>query len=178
MWGMDLVCDLRGWVSRHGGAGCESSSRVQIEFTMAHGWGILEIRENEENAPRFQRSWKKAGGVCVFGGGDVAVGAGLGFGVAGYGHGLLRWRDVSAAWACTQEEFGRYQFGEGCADGRLRASRAEGGDGLHYGVLPSRGSGRDGGDRFCAAEPCADFRYDPRWASNTHLECFCKFFRY
>jgi len=71
----------------------------QFQFTNADGWGILEIRENEENAPRFQRSGKKAVGVCVFGGADVAVGAGVGFGFAGCGHGLLRWGDVSAAWA-------------------------------------------------------------------------------
>jgi hypothetical protein len=124
---------------------------VQIEFTMAHGWGILEIRENEENAPRFQRSGKKARSVCVFGGDDAPVGAGMGFGFAGCGHGLLRWGDVPVAWARTEEEFERSRPGEGCADGRVRASWAEGGDGLQRGVLPSEGSGCDWGDCFCDA---------------------------
>jgi hypothetical protein len=176
MWGMDLVCDLRARVSRHGGAGCESSSRVQIEFTMAHGWGILEIRENEENAPRFQRSWKKAGGVCVFGGGDITVGAGVGFGVAGCEDGLLRWGDVSAAWACAEEEFGQFQFGEGSTDGRLRASWAEGGDGLQHGMLPSQGSGCDRSNHFCAAESRRDFCAACDWSPNAHFALFGEFF--
>jgi len=149
---MDLVCGVRGWVSRREGAGCESSSRLQIEFTMARGWGILELRENEENAPRFQRSRKKVVGVYVFGGADLVVGAGLGFGVAGCGDGLLRWGDVPAAWARAKEEFGRYQFGEGYADDRLPASRAEGGDGLQHGVLPPFRPGCDWSHRFCVAE--------------------------
>jgi hypothetical protein len=80
----------------------------RIKFTDDGGWGILEIRENDENAPRFQGPWKKVGGVCVFGGVDVVVGAGLGFGVAGCGHGLLRWGDVPVAWTCTEEEFARH----------------------------------------------------------------------
>lgn len=82
-------------------------------------WGIVGIRENEENAPRFQRSGKTVGGVCVFGGDIAALGASLGLGVAGRGRGLLRWGDVSAAWACAQEKFERRQFDEGHADGRL-----------------------------------------------------------
>jgi hypothetical protein len=176
MWGMDLVCDLRARVSRRGGAGCESSSRLQIEFTMAHGWGILEIRKNEENAPRFQRSRKKVVGVCVFGGADLVVGAGLGFGVAGCGDGLLRWGDVSFAWACAQEEFERYQFGEGYADDRLPASRAEGGDGLHHGVLPSYGSGCDRGNCFSAAESSNRYRAAPYWSPGAHLALFSEFF--
>jgi len=126
----------------------------QIEFTLLGKWGILWIRENEEKAPRFQRSGKTAGGVCVFGGGDAAVGAGLGFGFAGCGHGLLRWIDVSAAWACTEEEFGRFQPGERCVDGRLRTSWAEGGDGLQHGLLPSEGSRCDRSGCFCGAEHC------------------------
>ena len=80
---------------------------------------MVNIRQNEENALRFQRSWKKVGGVCVFGGCDALVGAGVGFGLASCGAGLLRWGDVSAAWACAQEEFERCQFREGHADGRL-----------------------------------------------------------
>lgn len=44
-------------------------------------------------------------GVCVSGGGDALVGAGLGFGFAGRGDGLLRWGDVSAAWTCAEEKF-------------------------------------------------------------------------
>ena len=88
-------------------AGRAGSDLWQIEFTDGVGWSILEILENEENAPRFQRSGKKAGGVCVFGGGDAALGPGVGFGVAGCGHGLLRWGDVSAARACAEEEFER-----------------------------------------------------------------------
>jgi hypothetical protein len=78
----------------------------QIEFTDSGGWSILEIRENEENAPRFQCSWKKIGGVCVFGGSDSSVVATVGFGAAGCGRGLLRWGDVSVAWACAEEKFG------------------------------------------------------------------------
>jgi len=73
----------------------------------------------------------------LFGGGDSALGTGLGFGVAGCGDELLRWGDVPATWACAEKEFGGCQFGEGWADGRLRASRTEVGDGLQCGVLPS-----------------------------------------
>ena len=68
-------------------------------------WGIVELRENTENAPRFQRSGKTLAGVCVFGGDIPALGSGLGLGVAGSGRGLLRWGDVPAAWACTEEKF-------------------------------------------------------------------------
>jgi len=130
----------------------------QIEFTDTDKSSILGFRPYETNSPRFQCSWKKVRGVCVFGGLDAAVGAGVGLGFEGCGHGLLRWGDVSAAWPCTQEKFGRHRFGEGCADGRLRASWAEGGDGLQHGVLPSRGPGRDRGDCFCAAECFDGFR--------------------
>jgi hypothetical protein len=169
---MDLVCDLRGRVSRRGGAGRESSSRLQIEFTMADWWGILEIRENEENAPRFQRSGKKVGGVCVFGGVGDAMGAGVGCSFAGCGHGLLRWGDVPVAWTCAEEEFERSQPGKGCADGRLRASWAEGGDGLQHGVLPSFGPRCDRSYRFCAAECRRAFHAASHWSPGTHLVFF------
>jgi hypothetical protein len=148
----------------------------QIEFTRGDWWGMLGIRENEENAQRFQRSGKKAGGVRVFGGVDVVVGAGLGFGLAGCGDGLLRWGDVSAAWACAEEEFGQFQFGEGCTDGRLRASWAEGGDGLQHGMLPSQGSGCDRSNHFCAAESRRDFCAACDWSPNAHFVLFGEFF--
>src|SRR6202030_1616812 len=45
-------------------------------------------------------------------------------------------------------------------------------DGLHYGVLPSCGSGRDGGDRFCAAEPSNRYRAAPHWSSDARLVFF------
>jgi len=77
----------------------------QIEFTDGVGWSILEILENEENAPRFQRSRKTVAGVCVFGGGDALVGTDLGCGVAGCGYGLLRRGDVSVARAWAKEKF-------------------------------------------------------------------------
>ena len=77
----------------------------RIEFTKLGRWGIVKIRENEENAPRFQRSGKKVAGVCVFAGGDAALGAGLGRRVAGCWRGLLRWGDVSTAWAWAEEKF-------------------------------------------------------------------------
>ena len=99
MWGIDSVCDLRDRVSRRGG------TVRRIGFTEGGGWSILEILENEENAPRFQRSENEAGGVCVFGGGDAFVGTDLGCGVAGCGHGLLRWGDVSVARAWAKEKF-------------------------------------------------------------------------
>ena len=99
MWGIDSVCDLRARVSRRGGVA------QQIEFTDQGGWVILEIRENEENAPRFQRSGKKVAGVCVFDGSDALVGAGMGRGIAGSERGLLRWGDVPAARAWAEEEF-------------------------------------------------------------------------
>jgi hypothetical protein len=66
---------------------------------------MVKARENEQNAPPFQRSGKKVAGVCVFGGDIVPLGAGLGFGFAGGGCGLLRWSDVSAARACAEENF-------------------------------------------------------------------------
>lgn len=110
----------------------------QIDFANDGSWSILGVRDNETKTPLFQRSGKKTWGVCVFGGGDVVVGAVVGFGGAGFGGGLLRWGDVPTAWAFSQEEFERYQRGDGCADGQLRASRTEGGDGLQHGVLPSR----------------------------------------
>ncbi len=157
-------------------AGRAGSDLWQIEFTGDGWWGILGIRENEANAPRFQRSGEKAGGVCVFGGADAALGAGVGFGVAGCGHGLLRWGDVSAARACAEEEFGRYQFGERCADGWLRASRAESGDGLQHGVLPSDGSGCDRCDCFCTAKSCGDFCAASHWSSGTRHVIFGEFF--
>jgi hypothetical protein len=169
---MDLVCDLRGRVSRHGGAGRESPSQRQIEFTRGGSWGMLGIRENEENAPRFQRSGKTIGGVCVFGGGDVAVGAGLGFGFAGCGRGLLRWGDVPVAWTCAEEEFERFQPGEECLDGRVRASCAEGSEGLQHGVLPSQGSRSDRSDSFCAAERRRAFHSASHWSPGTRLGFF------
>ena len=73
----------------------------------------------------------------MFDGGNFVVGAAVGFGFAGFWDGLLRRGDVSLAWAFSQEEFEPCERGDGCADGRLRASWAEGGDGLHDGVLPS-----------------------------------------
>lgn len=106
------------------------------------------------------------------GGRDVAVGAGVGFGVAGCGHGLLRWGDVPVAWARTQEEFERYQFGEGYADDRLRASWAEGGDGLQHGVLPSEGSRSDRSDSFCAAECHRAFHAASHWSPSTRFVFF------
>jgi len=115
-------------------------------------------------------------GVCVFGGVDLVVVAGLGCGFAGRGHGLLRWGDVPFAWTCAEEEFGRFQPGEGCADGWLRASRAEGGDGLHHGVLPSRGSGCDRGNCFSAAESSNRHRAAPYWSPGAHLALFSEFF--
>ena len=69
------------------------------------GWGIVEIRETTENAPRFQRSGKTVEGVCVVGGDDARVGAGVGFCAARRGDGMLRWSDVSAAWAYAEEDF-------------------------------------------------------------------------
>jgi hypothetical protein len=87
--------------------GADSIVERRIEFTLLGKWSILWIRENEEDAPRFQRSGKKVGGACVPGGGNAAVGAGLGFGFAGCGDGLLRWSDVPPAWAFAEEEFGR-----------------------------------------------------------------------
>jgi len=130
----------------------------QITFTDTDKSSILGFRPYETNPPRFRRSGKKAGSVCVFGGGDFAVDAGVGFGVAGCGNGLLRWGDVPAAWACAEENFGRCPARKGCADGRLRASWAEGGDGLQHGLLPSHGSGCDRGGCFCGAQRCSDFR--------------------
>jgi len=129
----------------------------QFEFTSGGGWSILEVRENEENAPRFRRSGKTVGGVCVFGGLDAAVGAGLGIGFAGCGDGLLRWSDVPLARAWAEEKFERFRPREGCADGQLRTPCAQGGDGLQLGVLPSEGSlcGRD--DCFRSASCCGDF---------------------
>jgi hypothetical protein len=108
----------------------------------------------------------------VFGGVDAAVGAGVGFGFAGCGDGLLRWGDVPVAWTCTQEEFERYQFGEGYADDRLRASWAEGSDGLHDGMLPSQGSGCDRSDSFCAAERRCAFHAASHWSPGTRLGFF------
>ena len=69
-------------------------------------WSIVKIRENEENVSRFQRSGKKVAGVCVSGDRDALVGAGMGRGIAVYGHGLLRWGDVPVAWTWAEEEFG------------------------------------------------------------------------
>jgi hypothetical protein len=146
------------------------------EFTDTDKSSILGFRPYETNSPRFQCSWKKVGGVCVFGGVDAAVGAGVGLGFEGCGHGLLRWGDVSAAWAFTEEKFRRYQFGEGCADGWLRASWAEGGNGLQHGVLPSRGSGCDRGDYFCAAESSNRYCIAPHWSSDTRFGFFGEFF--
>src|SRR5579859_2393971 len=105
MWGMDSVCGVRARVSRRRGAGRESPSLRRIEFTLLGKWGILWVRENEENAPRFQRSGKKVGGVCVFGRGDVVVVTTVGFGAPGRRDGLLRWGDVSAARAWAEEKF-------------------------------------------------------------------------
>jgi hypothetical protein len=53
---MDLVCDLRGRVSRRGGTGLESPSRLQIECTGGDWWVILENRKmqrmrHDSNAP-------------------------------------------------------------------------------------------------------------------------------
>lgn len=110
--------------------------------------------------------------MCVFGGGDALVGPGVGFGFAGCGDGLLRWGDVSAAWAWAQEEFGRYQFGEGYADDRLRASWAQDGDGLQHGVLPSQGPRSDRSCRFCAAERRRDFRAFPHRSLSKRLVFF------
>jgi len=73
----------------------------QIAFTDGSTSGTLKVRNDEENAPRFQRSGKKAAGVCVFGGVDAAVGAGVGFGCAGGKDGLLRRGDVPFAWTCA-----------------------------------------------------------------------------
>jgi len=144
----------------------------QIEFTDGGTSGTLKVRENEENAPRFQRSWKKRWGVCVFGGVDAAVGARVGFGVAGCRHGLLRWGDVPAAWTCAEEEFERSQPGEGCANGRLRASCAAGSDGLQHGVLPSQGSRSDRSDSFCVAKRRRAFHAASHWSPGARLVFF------
>jgi len=85
------------------------------------------------------------------------VGAGLGIGFAGCGDGLLRWSDVPHARAWAEEKFERFRPDEGCADGQLRTSCAQDGDGLQLGVLPSEGSGRGRGDYFCSASCCGDF---------------------
>jgi len=108
----------------------------------------------------------------VFGGGDFAVGAGLGFGFASCGDGLLRWGDVSLAWTCAEEEFGRLQSGERCADDWLRASWAESGDGLQHGVLPSQGSRADRSYSFCAAERRCAFHAASHWSPGTLLGFF------
>src|SRR5260221_13048813 len=100
MWGIDSVCDLHARVSRRSGAAW------QIKFTGDARWGILGIRENEQNAPRFQRSGKTVAGVSVFGGGDVLVGACLGRRISGCGLGLLRWGDVSAVRARAEKKPG------------------------------------------------------------------------
>ena len=173
-WRRDTV--IRNW----GTMRCRSRGRSmrQIKFTDTDKSSILGFRLYEWNSPRFQRSGKKAGGVCVFGGVDAAVGARVGFGFAGCRHGLLRWGDVSVAWACAKEEFGRYQFGEGCVDGRLRASCAAGGDGLQRGVLPSERSGRVRGDCVCAAESNCPFRAAPDRPSEADTISFDKFFRF
>jgi hypothetical protein len=170
------VAQLSETTSFSGGA--DSIVERRIEFTLLDNWSILWFRENEENAPRFQRSGKKAGGVCVFGGGDFAVGPGLGFGFAGCGDGLLRWVDVPAAWSCAEEEFGRFQPGEGCGNGRLRASRTKSGDGLQHGLLPSERTGCDRGCCFCGAGCCDLFCAAYWWACGAWLRFFGSFVRY
>jgi hypothetical protein len=150
----------------------------QFEFTNSGRWSIVEVQDNETITPLFQRSGKKVEGVCVFGGGDAAVGAGLGFGFAGCGNGLLRWGDVPAAWTCTEEEFRRCQPGEGRANGRLRASWAESGDGLQHGVLQPEGAGCDRGGCFRGAG-CRDlFCAAYWWDCCAWLRSFGWFFRY
>jgi len=99
---------LRGHVAQLSGttsfsARADSIAERRIEFTLLGRWSILELRENEENAPRFQRSGKTVGCVCVSGGGDAAVGASLGRRVAGCGRGLLRWSDVPVTWAWAKK---------------------------------------------------------------------------
>jgi hypothetical protein len=104
------------------------------------------------------------------------MGAGLGFGFAGCGDGLLRWGDVPVAWPCAKEEFGRYQYGKGRADGRLRASWAESGDGLQHGLLPSEGAGCDRGGNFRGAGCCDLFCAALHWSPNADTIFFGKFF--
>src|SRR5258708_3719243 len=115
------------------------------------------------------------GGVCVFDGGDAAVGPGVGFGVAGCGHRLLRWSDVSAARACVEEEFGRCGRREKRTALFVRAPW-EGSDGLQDGVLPSHGSGCDRCDCFCTAKSYGDFCAASHWSSGTRHVIFGEFF--
>src|SRR5258707_14982741 len=121
MWGIDSVCDLHSRVSRRDG------DLRQIEFTCDGRWGILGVRENEENAPQFQRTGKTAAGASVFGGGDALVGDCLGRRIAGCGRGVLRWGNVPVAWswARTGAKVEWHQYREGHADRRLRPSCAD-----------------------------------------------------